>query len=185
MTMSNLERRNGVWYATLLVPSDVRDILGKTRFRKSLGTAFEREAELLAAPHIAHWKAQIRQARGSTNAVATEALRWKAALLMAPDEDTREAWEGALSTVVESKEEQVGPEHASEFLGIATGTLTPSDVQFETWKSRIKLIPKTKDQMVKDVGLLLAKFPTLEAITKANVRRWITSDLRNGPVDHL
>jgi hypothetical protein len=83
----NLEKRNGVWYATVLVPTDVREALGMTRFKKSLGTPNEREAVRLGAPYIASWWAQIKQARGNTSAVVTEAQRWKRALEKAPDED--------------------------------------------------------------------------------------------------
>ncbi len=70
----NLEKRNGVWYATVLVPADVRETLGRVRFKKSLATSSEREAIRLGAPYIASWWAQIKQARGTTSAVATEAL---------------------------------------------------------------------------------------------------------------
>ncbi len=58
----NLELRGNVWYATLLVPKDVRDVLGRVRFKLSLDTGSKREAALRAAPHIAQWKAMIKQA---------------------------------------------------------------------------------------------------------------------------
>jgi integrase len=169
----NLELRNRVWYATILVPVDVREALGKVRFKQSLGTSNRLEAERLKGPIIAHWKAQIRQARGSINAVSSEALRWKAALNQAPDEETKEEWQLHLSDVAERKAKTQGYEHAKEFHDIATGALTPSNQYFDTWKDSIQLIPKTKEQMIKDVGLLVTKFPTLEGINRASVRRWI------------
>lgn len=169
----NLELRGNVWYATLLVPKDVRDVLGRVRFKLSLDTGSKREAALRAAPHIAQWKAMIKQARGSSNAVEREALRWKAALTNAPDPDTQETYEHALSSKVEAIEDGEGLQAAKEFYDLATGAATPTNQYFESWKAQIKLIAKTKDQMVKDVGLLIAEFSSLEVINKASVRRWI------------
>ncbi|MQY51943.1 tyrosine-type recombinase/integrase [Rhodocyclus gracilis] len=170
----NLDRRpDGVWCATLLVPKDVQQALGKVRFRKSMGTTNKREAGLLAAPFIASWKAQIRQARGSTNAVSTEALRWRVSLAQAPDEDAREIFEHVLTDEAEKVEEAKGLTAAQEFVVVATGAATPSSEYFEAWKAQIKLAPKTKDQMVKDVSLLIAEFSTLESINKGAVRRWV------------
>lgn len=169
----NLEKRNGVWYATVLVPTDVREALGMTRFKKSLGTPNEREAVRLGAPYIASWWAQIKQARGNTSAVVTEAQRWKRALEKAPDEDTRETWALVLSDEVERIAEAKGPVAAKDFRDLAAGLTTPSNQYFETWKAQSTLAAKTRDQMEKDVSLLIAKFPTLQSITKASVRRWV------------
>lgn len=169
----NLEKRNGVWYATVLVPKDVRETLGMVRFKKSLGTSNEREAVRLGAPFIASWWAQIKQARGTTNAVVIEAQRWKRALENAPDEQTRDSWELVLSDEVERIAEEKGEQAARDFSDLAAGITTPSNQYFEMWKVQSTLAAKTKDQMEKDVSLLIAKFPTLQAITKASVRRWV------------
>lgn len=179
----NLELRGHVWYATLLVPQDVRAALGRVRFKQSLGTSNRREASLLAAPHIAHWKALIKQARGATNAVTNEAMRWRSALSQAPDADTEEALELALSYKVEAIEDAQGFLAAKEFHDIAAGITTPSNQLFEAWKDQIKLVAKTKDQMVKDVGLLVGQFSTLEGINKAEVRRWVDKLQADGKGD--
>uniref|UniRef100_UPI0025CDBE07 DUF6538 domain-containing protein n=1 Tax=uncultured Dechloromonas sp. TaxID=171719 RepID=UPI0025CDBE07 len=179
----NIELIGRIWHASLLVPKDVRESLGKTRFKQSLGTANRREAIHLAAPIVAHWKAQIKQARGSTNAVANEALRWKQALRQAPDEDTLDTWEQVLGDKVEAIAEAKGYEAAQEFRDLAAGISTPSNQYFESWKDQIKLVAKTKDQMVKDVGLLIGEFSTLQSIHKASARRWIDKLQENGKGD--
>lgn len=176
----NLEKRNGIWYATVLVPTDAREALGRVRFKKSLGTSNEREAVRLGAPHIASWWAQIKQARGTTNAVATEAQRWRRALEQAPDDDTRETWELVLSDEVERISEAKGTQAAKDFHDLAAGLTTPSNQYFETWKAQSTLAGKTKDQMSKDVSLLTTKFSTLQAITKASVRRWVDELAESG-----
>lgn len=179
----NIELIGRTWFATLLVPKDAREAIGRVRFRETLGTSSRREAERLAGPLLGRWRALIMQARGSSNAVANEALRWKQALSQAPDEDTLETWGHALTTKLEGIEEAQGFPAAKEFADLATGLTTLSNQYLETWKAQIKLAAKTKDQMVKDVGLLLAEFPTLQGINKAAVRRWIDKLVAAGAGD--
>ena len=169
----NIELIGRIWYASLLVPKDVREALGKVRLRQTLGTASRREAIHLAAPIIGHWKALIKQAQGSTNAVSSEAMRWKQALTTAPDADTLETFQLALSDEAERIEDAKGFQAAKDFHDLASGVTTPSNQYLASWKDQIKLAAKTKDQMVKDVGLLVAKFPTLQGITKVTVRHWV------------
>jgi integrase len=179
----NIELIGRTWFATLLVPKDAREAVGRTRFRETLGTSNRREAERLAAPLLGHWRALIKQAQGSTNAVTNEALRWKQALSQAPDEDTRETWGHALTDKLEGIEEAHGFPAAKEFSDLAAGLTTPSNHYFDTWKGQLRLAPKTKDQMVKDVGLLVAEFPALQGITKAAVRRWVDKLMAAGAGD--
>lgn len=68
-----IEKRGNLWYATLHIPAKLRGQLGRVKFIQSLHTASKREAEDLARPLIAGWKAQIRQAGGQPNAVLQEA----------------------------------------------------------------------------------------------------------------
>jgi integrase len=51
------------YYAVLEVPKDVRKILGKTSFRKTLKTTNEFEAQKRATPLIEEWKILIAEAR--------------------------------------------------------------------------------------------------------------------------
>ena len=123
------------------------------------------------------------QARGSSNAVANEALRWKQALSQAPDEDTLETWGHVLTNKLEGIEEALGFPAAKEFADLAAGITTPSNHYFDTWKGQIRLAAKTKEQMVKDVGLLTAEFPTLQGITKSAVRHWVDKLMAAGSGD--
>jgi len=57
---------------------------------------------------------------------------------------------------------------------VARGLRTPSSLHLDAWDASIAyLAAKTKDQMRKDVGLLVDRFDTLEAITAQDVRRWV------------
>ena len=170
--MAYLELRNHIWHAVLTVPQDARDKLGKLRFKLSLETSNEKEAQLLAAPHVAKWKAEIRQARGTAGAVSNEALRWRAALAQIDDPDTRETLELLLSDAAESVEKEQGTKKAQDFYDVGTGAKTPTNSHYEAWKAQLALAPKTMDQMVKDVDLFIAKFPLLESITPESVFEW-------------
>jgi integrase len=170
--MSCIEKRRNLWYAKLTVPLRAREKIGKLRFFKSLGTPDKREAERLSAPLLAKWRAEIRQAEGDTNAVSDEAQRWKDALSQATGKE-RETLELVLLDGVENMETKEGYESAKTFYDLATGISTLSASHFEAWKSQLTLAPKTIDQMVKDVQLLLGHFRTLEVITKKSIKAWL------------
>ncbi len=180
--MSHLERRRNLWYARLTVPVDARGKLGKFRFFQSLGTPDKAEAKILAAPLVAKWKATIRQARGVSNALHDEAQRWRQALKEQATTDRQMGDEDGMGTLelhehLQNREEHIrrtkGPEVADTFGGLVEGKLTPTDSHREAWESQLDATPKTKDQMKKDLLILIARFSTLEGITKSSVKKWV------------
>lgn len=175
--MSHIEKCRNLWYATLKVPPDVQEKVGKTKFKESLGTSDKRRAQELAAPRVALWKAQIRKARGQGDAVYEEAIRWRQAYEAARregDEDLLEAMPTLISDKAEQIEEQRGEHMALQFAAIAQGLKTPSKLHFDAWRaSIINLAQKTQDQAEKDVQRLVDEFVTLEAITPVAARDWL------------
>lgn len=175
--MSHVEKCRNLWYATLKVPEGLREKVGKTKFKQSLGTADKRRAQALAVPLVALWKARLRQAGGETDAVRREAVRWREVLA-----EAKASGDGEVAFVLESMmaeqaqriEEQRGPGAAAQFADVALGRRTPSSLYLEEWKATITtLAPKTQDQMVKDVQRLVDHFPTLEEITPQTARKWV------------
>ena len=59
----HLDCRNGTYHATLKIPKELRETLGKTSFRKSLKTKDKIIAMGKAAPLLTEWKALIETAR--------------------------------------------------------------------------------------------------------------------------
>ena len=57
--------KSGIWQVELRIPSDVRVVLGRTRFAKSTGTRDKREAVSRALPILAEWQQLITTARQS------------------------------------------------------------------------------------------------------------------------
>lgn len=72
----NIEQRNGLWYAVVMVPKELRSTLG-LKFLQSLKTHDKEEAQVKALPLIARWKLEIRKARSAIGPGPDEALVWK------------------------------------------------------------------------------------------------------------
>ncbi|WP_020181846.1 tyrosine-type recombinase/integrase [Methylotenera sp. 1P/1] len=169
---NNIELRANTWYAVLIIPKDVRETLGKFKFFKTLKTTSKKEACRLALPLVALWKAQIEEARGNTGAVHNEALRWKGYLASAQGV-VLDVLEEQLLDKAKELEVKHDLEHAEDFYQVATGKRTPLDTHYENWVAQISLVPKTKDQTVKDVETFLKQFKSIEKVTKLEVKRWI------------
>ena len=55
--------QSGIWQVELRIPSDVRVVLGRTRFAQSTGTRDKREASNRALPMLTEWQKLIATAR--------------------------------------------------------------------------------------------------------------------------
>jgi integrase len=174
--VSHIELCRNVYFATLKVPKHLRERLGKTKFKRTLGTGDKRRAQELAKPLVALWKAQLRQADGEPEAVKDEALRWREALSelrRAGDESNAEAVEGLIVDKAEDIEQRQDLAAAQEFASVALGYSTPSRLHFDAWVASIEhLVPKARDQYKADVRLLTESFQTLEAMTPQALRQW-------------
>jgi integrase len=178
--MSNyLEQRANLWYAVVIIPKDVREILGKFKFIQSLGTPNRREALIRSAPLVALWKSQIDEARGNTGAVADEALRWKGYLATATGVQLDVLMDSLTEKAI-SMQDEAGEAKAGDFYKVAMGYSTLLNSNFDKWKAQITLVPKTKDQTVKDVAVFLARFTTIEQVTKQEVKKWIEEIIAQG-----
>jgi integrase len=69
----SVTKRNGVYYAQLSVPSELRDVIGKSNFRRSTNVradgANKAEAMAVAAPWLQEWHQLIRLARSEPDVV--------------------------------------------------------------------------------------------------------------------
>ncbi|MEE2893869.1 MAG: tyrosine-type recombinase/integrase [Pseudomonadota bacterium] len=74
----SLTKRNGVYYAQLSVPADVRHIIGKSNFRRTTGCRTQNAALLEAAPWLEEWRRQIELARQQPDALLEEIAVLKA-----------------------------------------------------------------------------------------------------------
>ena len=69
----SVTKRNGVYYAQLSVPPELRDVIGKSNFRRSTNVradgANKAEAMAVAAPWLQQWHQLIRSARSEPDVV--------------------------------------------------------------------------------------------------------------------
>ena len=168
----NIELRVNIWYATLTIPKDARTVIGKFKFHQTLGTGDRKVALGIKAPLIALWKAQIAEARGQVGAVADEAQRWKGYLAQATGVNKDVLETSILEKALEIKEQE-GDEKAGDFYKVAMGYSTLLNSHYDKWVYQISLVPKTKAQTVKDVNVFLARFTTIEKVTKQKVKEWV------------
>jgi integrase len=172
--MPNIELRNNTWFATLHVPHDVRETLGKSKLIRTLQTPDKRLAQERALPILAEWKALIRNARGSTDGFTSDALRWRESVRNAVDDTERETLELLVTDKAEALEESKGYPAAKVFADIALGVSNPIEPLIAPWESSLAdLAPKTRSVYVPTIKKMAIKFKTLEAIDRRSVRAWI------------
>ena len=70
--------KSGIWQAELRVPKDVRPVMGRTRFAKSMGTRDKREAVMKAVPILEQWQSDIDLARSDREAFVAKQILTKA-----------------------------------------------------------------------------------------------------------
>ena len=173
--MPNIERRGNRWYATLHIPPDVRQALGKSKFLQSLKTSDKRIAERHAGLLIPVWKEKITAARGQApDTFIAEALMWRS------EYQTNEAQIEVRELIEDAAKERHtdGP----TFYRIATGMSEPLQPHIEPWlTTRTTVTRKTIDQSRSDAARLLIEFTTVEQITPEAVRNWLKSLSNDSP----
>jgi len=175
MASDYLERkeRRLTWYARMIVPRDVQRKLRRKRFRKSLDTRDRKVAERLAKPIIAEWQSLIAQARGD-DAAENDAKYWRRALAWAKTPEERFLVEGLLEDhVLNQGYDNTDPE-AKNFYGRAFGSVIDTTESLDEWLASLQVKPKTISMRRATIQRLAAKFPTLQDVSRKEVRRWVT-----------
>jgi integrase len=171
--MAYLEKRKQLYYALLTVPEGARDKLGKLRFVKSTNTGDRREAQQIANQYVAGWKVLIKKALNGNDSKLLEAIQWRESIENANSEEEREILEDRLLDKAYELEESEGFPKAKELYDIAVGIKTPITLHHEQWKSQLRLEPKTVDQMLKDVDLLINEFSCIEQVNSTSAMKWV------------
>lgn len=169
----NLESRNGLWYATLTIPSELRDHFGRIRFIQSLKTRSKADAVFRAGPLLTAWRAEIRKVRGQEfDPKATEAHVWRDTLRAAKTSDEQEVIEDLIEDRAVVIAKQKGMDASSNFYKEAMGLSTPLQPLYVEWQGQLQLAQKTMDQMSRDVAKLVDHFSNLQRLTPKAVKAW-------------
>lgn len=181
MASKNIELINSTYYASMHVPPDVKDILGKSRLRKTLKTGDKRVAEQRARRIIAEWWDEIALARSKTGLklddVTREALIWQDDIASKQTNLEKEIIESVLDDQVEGLIKRFGTKKAKDYYNIATGRAKPIAPLIPEWKAFIKnrINSKTVSLYVADVTRFAKEFTTFEQINKKGIREWLWS----------
>jgi len=150
-----LQKRHQTWYAVVEVPKELRHVLGKRRFLRSLRTQSLDEADRRKHPVITEMKRQIDVLAKAPNQtevkVLAKAMQYRLDYTAASPRIIRDGNQGReetfsergfvlddIRTDWEQLRETAGPELAARFLEIATAEATPMAGLPEQWLVELK-----------------------------------------------
>lgn len=187
------QRGHGWWYAILNVPRGVQRKLGRKRFLQALNTRDPKVAQRKASLLIADWKGEIDDARGKPkgdNARAwynalqraktpedklnAEAQRYRDALRRAKTPADRLNVETDMETHVAMQGYDNSDPEAQRFYGQALGSIIATTEHLDEWIGSLQVKDKTAGMRRATVKRLGDRFPTLQDISRKEVRRWVT-----------
>lgn len=172
------------------VPKNLREVVGKTKLKASLGTDSPANAERLKWPIIARLKAELDgAARVAENPRIREALDWKRQLENAPlpeDEDDHDE-RGLVSVLLTERAEEIeraeGYASAQAFVDVASGVATPLKHHLETFIAEGGYSPRYRDDIRRAVGRLSTwcikerRAETLEAMDRRAAGLFVSNAL--------
>jgi integrase len=187
---SYIEYKDGIPYAALTIPVELREKIGKRKYRKKLEAISPRKAQLEAASLVAGWKKEIAlhkallddETRNPLLKIIMEALDLRKDFEQADlhseegAESDREVLREQIEILARGKIKSKHGEHvASEFYEIAVGGHTPLLPLYNEWsKSKLKNYSlKTSDSYRRDAKMFVDKFVHLEAVTKRSMKEWV------------
>lgn len=186
-----LQLRRRLWYALHEIPTDVRPVLGKPRFCRSLETENQKTAERRAAILEQRWKREIEQARGKAiDPLEDDARYWQRVLREAPEDEKPvilDMISDEAQEMVERAAERAGVtdwkdpaiyelaahEDAGRFYALATGKLTRMDEHLDEWLATLTNEAKSKDMKKSTVLKFAERFPYVQDVKRKDVQRWV------------
>lgn len=171
------------YYAVMDVPRDVRKLIGKSRFKKTLETDSKTVAVRRAAPLIAMWRSDIQTARDGNKSARTldiEYHRRTLASLSDIKDEEGESEQGTYFDVLTNMAEDMEMEEDGKgvtFIKRVTGEWTDTDRHIDEWLLSLSDTEKTKDMKRRDVELFAMKFPIVQNVTKKEVKAWAVTQM--------
>lgn len=184
----SLTRRNGVYYAQLSVPQDVRHIIQKNNFRKSTACRNRNAALLEAAPWLEDWKRQIRMARQEPDAFLEEMAVLKARMEVEKLDPTVKPDEygyvpSELAMEVKGLDDSdwlrsLPPSQAAKYLDLLHGDGVPLPHFMERFIAAHYDKHRTRTEARRYILEAMLYVPTLEQINSENAKAWIRAEAK-------
>ncbi len=178
-----LLRRSRRYYAVLEIPKALRPVLGgHRRFIKALDTASFAAAQRRVGPIIAGWQHEIAEARakqdGGDDDDPAYWRRWLAKAKTPAERDValsalddKAYWIGAAG--VEAGQSPYRDPDAIKFYAEATAIPLPDHL--EDWIGSARVSAGVSDRRRSDVKRFAETFPTVQAVNRKEVQRWVTA----------
>lgn len=168
-----MEIIGSTYYAVLAVPADVRGILGRSKFRQSLGTKDAEVAETRAKGVVASWRKVIKDARD----VSPDA-RKRAGIKASAEIKTGRVIAETISKANQIQRE-VGQAAFEEFYKMAAEKRTMLepyiDPALEMYARRQGVNTQTLRQRRADLEVFVQHFPFVEDVTRRSLSRWFNA----------
>ena len=196
----HLEKKGDTYHAILVVPKDVRGILGRSKFKRSTKCKSLKNAQITAAPWVAEWWAQIQQARENPDAALERIAKLMA---LKADQEAHEEYHQYEYEYIDGKRtgNKVGYTDAElaidYYLDGLDQNTKPSDVKkmkdlyyglegiplglfIDSWlEDNYSNKPhKTVQEARTAVNRVIEYFPTLAELTVRNRDRWLKTETR-------
>ena len=168
--------KSGIWQAELRVPEDVRDIIGKTRFAKSMRTRNKREAVVKAAPILEQWQSEIDLAKTDPQAFVAKQVLHNARCDFGGKPSESGASNGHLAWLYD-----LPPSKASAYERIEWGSDIPLPAYMNTFVKSHYTKSGTQSEARRYILEATLFIPTLSALTRVNAQRWLTDEENKDP----
>lgn len=173
----HLEQRNGLWFAVLTIPKELRELFhGKVRFIESLKTHSQKEAIDNSRVLIAEWKSKIAFIRGMISTELAppflEQAQWYKKQF---DGLSEEQLSRSLTyhNYIKRKSIFISTPEIESFDDEVMGRITRLSPHRAGWVASLTQNPKTKDQMIRDVDKFLEVCTMLDGITPKAIKKWV------------
>jgi len=196
---NNLEKKGETYHAILVVPKDVRSILGRAKFKRSTKHKTLKNAQITAAPWVAEWWQEINQARTNPDA-ALERIAKLMALKAEQEEDNEyvhvehgidkdgkpasHGWTEAGHTIdyyLDGLDQHSKPSDVERMKAIYYGlTGIPLALFVDSWIADhyANSAARTQKEARAAIDRVVEYFPTLDDLTIRNRQRWLKSETR-------
>ena len=163
--------KSGIWQAELRVPEDLRDVIGKTRFAKSMRTRNKREAVVKAAPILEQWQSEIDLAKTDPQAFLAKQIRHNARCDFGGKSSESGASNGHFAWL-----HDLPPSKASAYKTIEWGSDIPLPAYMSTFVKSHYTKSGTRLEARRYILEATLFTPTLAALTRMNAQRWLTEE---------
>ena len=160
--------KSGIWQVELRIPSDVRVVLGRTRFAQSTGTRDKRKASNRALPMLNEWQQLIATARETPELVQPKLARSKR---------LSDASQGRCDNRhTPSWLEQLKPSQANLYAVIEWDDGVPLPAHMLDFIEAHYIRHRTKLEARRYILEATLFIHTLEDLNRANAQRWLSTE---------